>query len=101
MAEIRAPTPGDPRPTEFDEESGETIRLVSLTSPSAEGAETQSRNAGLTDLFEERYSVEGIKKFKPHPDTYHSFAPTKAGCFWPSFWICSRDKSSAGQWPRG
>ena len=26
--EIRAPTPGDPRPTEFDEKSGETMRLV-------------------------------------------------------------------------
>ena len=28
VAEIRAPAPGDPRPTEFDEESGETMRLV-------------------------------------------------------------------------
>ena len=26
--EIRAPAPGDPRATEFDEESGETMRLV-------------------------------------------------------------------------
>lgn len=26
--EIRAPQPGDPRPTEFDEQSGETMRLV-------------------------------------------------------------------------
>ncbi len=26
--EIRAPEPGKPRPTEFDEESGETMRLV-------------------------------------------------------------------------
>ncbi|MDH3629158.1 MAG: hypothetical protein OEV00_13750 [Acidobacteriota bacterium] len=28
VIEIRAPEPGDPRPTEFDEESGETMRLV-------------------------------------------------------------------------
>ncbi|MBT4499389.1 MAG: HAD hydrolase-like protein [Gemmatimonadetes bacterium] len=33
-------------------------------------AETQLRNAGLTDLFEKRFSVEGVKKYKPHPDTY-------------------------------
>jgi uncharacterized protein (TIGR03067 family) len=26
--EIRAPAPGDPRPTKFDEKSGETMRLV-------------------------------------------------------------------------
>ncbi len=28
VIEIRAPAPGDPRATEFDEESGETMRLV-------------------------------------------------------------------------
>lgn len=28
IVEVRAPQPGDPRPTEFDEESGETMRLV-------------------------------------------------------------------------
>ncbi len=28
MIEIRAPAPGDPRPTDFDEEAGETMRLV-------------------------------------------------------------------------
>jgi len=28
VVEIRAPAPGDPRPTEFDEKSGETMRLV-------------------------------------------------------------------------
>ncbi len=26
--------------------------------------------AGLTDLFEHRYTVDSVKKFKPHPDTY-------------------------------
>jgi len=24
----------------------------------------------LTDLFEKRYSVESVKKYKPHPDAY-------------------------------
>jgi hypothetical protein len=28
VIEIRAPPPGDPRPTEFDEEADETMRLV-------------------------------------------------------------------------
>jgi len=45
-------------------------RIVSLTNSSAVGVETQFKNAGLTHLFEKRYSVESVKKFKPHPDTY-------------------------------
>ncbi|MCG8422548.1 MAG: haloacid dehalogenase type II [Proteobacteria bacterium] len=50
------------------EESG--FRLVSLTNSSHKGVETQFKNAGLTDFFEKRYSVEDIKKYKPHPATY-------------------------------
>ena len=50
------------------EESG--FRLVSLTNSSHKGVETQVKNAGLTDFFEKRYSVEDIKKYKPHPATY-------------------------------
>lgn len=46
------------------------FRLVSLTNSSAEGAETQLRNAGLTNLLEKRYSVEPVKKYKPHPAPY-------------------------------
>ncbi len=46
------------------------FRLVSLTNSSAEGSEAQLRNAGLAGLFEKRYSVESVKKYKPHPDTY-------------------------------
>jgi len=46
------------------------FRTVSLTNSSAEAAETQLRNAGLTELFEKRYSVERVKVYKPHPDTY-------------------------------
>ncbi|QDV25758.1 haloacid dehalogenase type II [Aureliella helgolandensis] len=45
-------------------------RIVSLTNSSAIGVETQFRNAGLIDLFEKRYSVDSVKKFKPHPETY-------------------------------
>lgn len=46
------------------------FRIVSLTNSSAVGVETQFKNAGLIDLFEKRYSVDSVKKFKPHPDTY-------------------------------
>lgn len=46
------------------------FRAVSLTNSSSEAAETQLLNAGLTDLFEKRYSVETIRKYKPHMDTY-------------------------------
>jgi len=45
-------------------------RIVSLTNSSSEGVETQMKNAGLTDLFEKRYTIETLKKYKPHPDTY-------------------------------
>ncbi len=44
--------------------------LVSLTNSSSEDSEAQLRNAGLIDLFEKRYSIETIRKYKPHPDTY-------------------------------
>ncbi|EGF24814.1 haloacid dehalogenase type II [Rhodopirellula baltica] len=46
------------------------FRLVSLTNSSKVGVETQLKNAGLTELFEKRYSIDQIKKYKPHPDTY-------------------------------
>lgn len=48
------------------------FRLVSLTNSSSVGVETQFKNAGLTELFEKRYSVDAVRKFKPHPDTYRS-----------------------------
>lgn len=46
------------------------FRMVCLTNSSAEGAATQLRNAGLTNSFERCFSVEPVKKYKPHPDTY-------------------------------
>ncbi|GAA4448705.1 haloacid dehalogenase type II [Novipirellula rosea] len=48
----------------------EGYQIVSLTNSSNVGVETQFKNAGLTEFFEKRYSVEAIKKYKPHPDTY-------------------------------
>ena len=51
--------------------SEDGFRTVSLTNSSAEAAEIQLSNAGLADLFERRYSVETVKRFKPHKDAYH------------------------------
>lgn len=51
--------------------SEDGFRTVSLTNSAAAAAETQLRNAGLSDLFEKRYSVEGVKRYKPHRDAYH------------------------------
>ncbi|MCP4287214.1 MAG: haloacid dehalogenase type II [Gammaproteobacteria bacterium] len=50
--------------------SEDGFRTVSLTNSAAAAAEIQLQNAGLTDLFEKRYSVEGVERFKPHRDAY-------------------------------
>jgi len=46
------------------------FRIVSLTNSSSKGVEAQFKNADLTHCFEKRYSVDSIRKYKPHPDTY-------------------------------
>ncbi|WP_434036770.1 haloacid dehalogenase type II [Formosa sp. 4Alg 33] len=53
-------------------------KLVSFTNSSNKGVETQFKNAGLLDYFEERLSVEDIGKFKPHADAY-AWAARKMG----------------------
>ncbi|MDW7691767.1 haloacid dehalogenase type II [Flammeovirgaceae bacterium SG7u.111] len=53
-------------------------KLVSFTNSSNIGVETQFKNAGLTDYFDERLSVEDIGKFKPHTDAY-DWAARKMG----------------------
>lgn len=45
-------------------------KLVSFTNSSNKGVETQFKNSGLLEYFDERLSVEDIGKFKPHTDTY-------------------------------
>lgn len=50
--------------------SGLGYRIASLTNSSSAGAKIQLEHAGLTDLFEARFSAESVKKYKPHPDTY-------------------------------
>ena len=45
-------------------------KLVSFTNSSNKGVETQFKNSGLLNYFDERLSVEDIGKFKPHVDAY-------------------------------
>ena len=52
--------------------------LVSLTNSSNKGVQTQFENAGLTEFFDQRLSIEDIKKYKPHLDTY-KWAAEKMG----------------------
>jgi len=53
-------------------------KLVSFTNSSNIGVETQFKNAGLLDYFEERLSIEDMGKFKPHADAY-DWAARKMG----------------------
>ncbi len=53
-------------------------KLVSFTNSSNKGVQTQFKNAGLLDYFEERLSIEDIGKFKPHSDAY-DWAARKMG----------------------
>ncbi len=48
----------------------EGYKLVAFTNSSTEGLKNQFENAGLTDFFDERLSVEETGKFKPFTDTY-------------------------------
>lgn len=53
-------------------------QLVSFTNSSNLGVATQFKNAGLTEYFDKRLSVEDIGKFKPHADAY-DWAARKMG----------------------
>ncbi|MGD7652648.1 MAG: haloacid dehalogenase type II [Verrucomicrobiales bacterium] len=46
------------------------IRLISFTNSSNKGVRTQFENAGLTEYFEQRLSVEDIKTYKPTLASY-------------------------------
>ncbi|MEP1444914.1 MAG: haloacid dehalogenase type II [Paraglaciecola sp.] len=45
-------------------------KIVSLTNSSNQGVKTQFANAGLTEYFEERLSIEDIKIYKPDLRSY-------------------------------
>ncbi len=44
--------------------------LVSLTNSSNKGVQTQFENAGLTQFFDKRLSIEDIQTYKPHISAY-------------------------------
>lgn len=52
--------------------------MVSLTNSSNEGVAMQFENAGLTDYFDERLSIEDVRKYKPDVDVYN-WAARKIG----------------------
>ena len=53
-------------------------KLVSFTNSSNKGVETQFKNAGLLEYFDERLSIEDMGKFKPDQDAY-AWASRKMG----------------------
>ncbi len=53
-------------------------KMVSLTNSSNQGVAAQFKNAGLTDFFDERLSIEDIGKYKPDSDVY-DWAARKIG----------------------
>lgn len=48
----------------------EGFRMVTLTNSSQAAVDAQIQNAGLTDLFEQRLSVQEVQLFKPHRHVY-------------------------------
>ncbi|MEX0287625.1 MAG: haloacid dehalogenase type II [Flavobacteriaceae bacterium] len=52
--------------------------MISLTNSSREGVEAQFRNAGLTDFFDQRLSIQDVGKYKPERGVY-DWAAEKAG----------------------
>ncbi|WP_345238085.1 haloacid dehalogenase type II [Hymenobacter saemangeumensis] len=46
------------------------FRMVTLTNSGGSTVKKQMAYAGLTDFFEQLRSVEDVKRYKPHPDTY-------------------------------
>ncbi len=50
------------------------FRLVTLTNSASSSSPTPLQRAGLAHYFERSFSVEGVRKFKPAPDTYQLVA---------------------------
>jgi 2-haloacid dehalogenase len=50
------------------------FRLVTLTNSTQSAVESQMHAAGLSPLFERMFSVDSVKKYKPHPETYNYVA---------------------------
>ena len=48
------------------------FRMVTLTNSPDTTVQKQMAYAGLTGFFEKLLSIDSLKRYKPHPDTYHS-----------------------------
>ena len=47
------------------------FRLVTLTNSPAGASPTPLEKAGISEAFEQHFSVDSVKQFKPAPATYH------------------------------
>ncbi|MEL0620591.1 haloacid dehalogenase type II [Psychrobacter proteolyticus] len=54
------------------------FRLVTLTNSASSVSPTPLEKAGLSQFFEQHFSIETVGKFKPAPDTYQLVADTLA-----------------------
>ncbi len=52
------------------------FRLVTLTNSASSAPPTPLEKAGLSQFFEQHFSVETVRKFKPAPETYQMVADT-------------------------
>ena len=50
------------------------LRLVTLTNSAPAAVQQQLANAGLTGFFEQSFSVDTVRRFKPAPEAYRSVA---------------------------
>ncbi|WP_201548167.1 haloacid dehalogenase type II [Psychrobacter sp. Pi2-1] len=54
------------------------FRLVTLTNSASSASPTPLEKAGLSQFFEQHFSIETVGKFKPAPDAYQLVADTLA-----------------------
>jgi 2-haloacid dehalogenase len=54
------------------------LRLVTLTNSAPAAFQQQLANAGLTAFFEQSFSVDTVRRFKPAPEVYRSVADALA-----------------------
>ena len=52
------------------------FRLVTLTNSASSASPTPLEKAGISQFFEQHFSVETVSKFKPAPETYQMVADT-------------------------
>ncbi|NVO33406.1 haloacid dehalogenase type II [Hymenobacter lapidiphilus] len=48
------------------------FRMVTLTNSPDATVQKQMAYAGLSGFFEQLFSIDSLKRYKPHPETYHS-----------------------------